>query len=123
MPREKLTDTLLRKAKPEEKEYTITDSVSGVEFRVTPSGTKIFGWRCKDLMRGNKQVRKTYGYYPDLSLADARSIHNLFASARKNGADIGDPNLLNGFIQQVTQKQRATLKSGRMTFAELVDFY
>ena len=43
MPREKLTDTLLRKAKPEEKEYTITDSVSGVEFRVTPSGTKIFG--------------------------------------------------------------------------------
>ena len=122
MPKKTLTNVLLRKAQPEAKEYSWTDP-SGLVFRVLPSGAKVFCWRCKDLMRGLKQTRIIYGYYPDLSLADAKSIHYLFSSARSNGADIQSPEILNDIIKQVRSKQRTVTGHSGMTFAELVTYY
>lgn len=122
MPKKTLSDPLLRKAQPKTKEYSWTD-LSGLVFRVLPSGAKVFCWRCKDLMRGLKQTRIIYGYYPDLSLADARNIHVMFSTARSNGADIQAPETLNTIIQQVRSKQRTVTNASGMTFAELVTYY
>ncbi|MTI13307.1 tyrosine-type recombinase/integrase [Sansalvadorimonas verongulae] len=122
MPLKALTDAQLKKAKPQAKEYTLRDP-SGLIFRVLSSGRKLFGWRCRDARRSNKQVRVFYGDYPDLSLAQARQIHSLFAAARNNGADIQDANVLANIINQVTEQERPTASTDGWTFKQLVDYY
>lgn len=63
-----LSDFALRKAKPGEKPYKLSDS-GGLYALVTPSGSKL--WRLKYRFGGKEKVL-SFGAYPIVSLATAR---------------------------------------------------
>ncbi len=117
-----LTDLQVRKAVPKEKAYALIDA-SGLTLRVIPGGKKIFSWRYRDQLRGNRQCRITYGHYPALSLAQAKQVHSLFSAKRDSGVDVQDPKVLEEIIQQVTQQDVIAARQTGMTFAELVSFF
>ncbi len=81
----KLTDMVIKKAKPEDKPYKIADG-GGMYLLIHPTGSKY--WRFKYRFLG---VEKTLalGVYPDISLADARERRE---QARKLLANDTDPN-------------------------------
>lgn len=79
-----LTDASIRKAKPKEKPYKLTDG-GGLYVEVAPSGGR--WWRYKYRILG-KEKRLSLGTYPDVGLADARERH---AAARKLVAQGIDP--------------------------------
>ena len=64
----KLSDTAVRKAKPEAKSYKMADG-GGMYLEVMPTGSKY--WRLKYRF-GGKEKRLAFGVYPDVSLAQAR---------------------------------------------------
>lgn len=63
-----LTDTQIRKAAPQDKDYKLGDS-GGLYLFVTAKGAKI--WRMKYRYAG-KEHRLIFGRYPEVSLAEAR---------------------------------------------------
>lgn len=63
-----LTDTKVRSAKPEEKEYSLVDG-DGMFLLIHPNGSKYWRFRFRF---GGKQHLMAFGVYPDVSLADAR---------------------------------------------------
>lgn len=71
-----LTVRAVETAKPRETGYKMTDG-AGLYLYVTPAGGK--SWRA-NYLRDGKQATRTYGRWPDLSLADARKAH---AAARE----------------------------------------
>lgn len=66
-----LTTKAVEAARPKEKGYKLADS-GGLYLYVTPAGGK--SWRA-NFTRGGKQGTRTYGRFPDMSLADARRAH------------------------------------------------
>jgi integrase len=78
-----LTDTQIRKAKPEEKAYKMPDGKALFLF-VTPSGGKL--WRWKYRFDGTEKLM-TLGQYPDVSLADARERHSVARKLLATGID------------------------------------
>lgn len=66
-----LTVRAVDTAKPKDKGYKLTDS-AGLYLYVTPAGGK--SWRA-NYLRDGKQATRTYGRWPELSLADARKAH------------------------------------------------
>jgi integrase len=79
-----LTDTQIRKAKPDTKPRKLSDS-GGLHLHVMPSGGKLWRWAYR--FEG-KQKLMALGRYPDVTLADARELH---ASARRLLASGIDP--------------------------------
>jgi integrase len=79
-----LTDTEIRKAKPQSAAYQMTDG-RGLFLWVTPTGGKL--WRWKYRFDGT-QKQMSYGKYPDVALVDARERHT---EARKLLAAGVDP--------------------------------
>lgn len=63
-----LTDTKVRSAKPEEKEYSLVDG-DGMFLLIHPNGSKYWRFRFRF---GCKQHLMAFGVYPETSLADAR---------------------------------------------------
>ncbi|MEZ3415795.1 integrase arm-type DNA-binding domain-containing protein [Pantoea dispersa] len=63
-----LTDTKVRAAKPEAKEYSLVDG-DGMFLLVHPNGSKYWRFRFRF---GGKQHLMAFGVYPETSLADAR---------------------------------------------------
>ncbi|MBU1426893.1 MAG: integrase arm-type DNA-binding domain-containing protein [Gammaproteobacteria bacterium] len=90
----KLTDTAVRKAKPEDKPYKKADG-GGMYLEVMPNGSKY--WRLKYRFAG-KEKRLALGVYPDTTLADARSRRD---TARKVLANGNDP----GAAKQIQKRQ------------------
>jgi integrase len=90
-----LTDTEIRKAKPQSKPYKLSDG-AGLYVWVTPSGGR--KWRASYRHDG-KQKTATFGGYPEVSLALARERHR---DARKLLAQGIDP-----------MEQRKAVKSAR----------
>ena len=90
----KLTDTAVRKAKPETKAYKLTDG-GGMFLLVHTNGGKY--WQMAYRFAG-KQKTLALGVYPDVSLADARARRD---DARKLLANGGDP----GAVKQAQKKQ------------------
>jgi len=68
-----LTAKAVDAAKPREKGYKLTDG-HGLYLYVTPAGSK--SWRANYSLCG-KQKTRTYGLWPEMSLADARKEHAL----------------------------------------------
>jgi integrase len=66
-----LTNTEVKQAKPREKIYTLSDG-GGLQLRVKPNGSKLWLF---DYFRPytNKRTSLSFGSYPELSIADARS--------------------------------------------------
>ena len=79
-----LTDTEVRKARPAEKPYRLSDAGS-LYLWVTPAGGKLWRWAYK---HEGKEKLMSFGKYPDVPLALARERH---AEARKLLASGLDP--------------------------------
>lgn len=90
MPQTKLTDKLLRSAKPQKKKYVLFDhNVQGLAVRIQPGGRKTFyvSYYSTNL-KNNKQY--TLGTFPELSLADARKRAAQIIVNAKDGVDPGE---------------------------------
>ncbi len=79
-----LTDTEVRKARPADKPYRLSDAGS-LYLWVTPAGGKLWRWAYK---HEGKEKLMSFGKYPDVPLALARERH---AEARKLLASGLDP--------------------------------
>lgn len=79
-----LTDTKVRSAKPEAKEYSLVDG-DGMFLLIHPNGSKYWRFRFRF---GGKQHLMAFGVYPETSLADARHKRE---AARKLVASGIDP--------------------------------
>jgi integrase len=80
----KLTDTQIKRMKPNTKPYKVSDG-GGLFLWVTPSGGKIWRWTYR---HDGRAKLMTFGKYPDVPLALARERH---AEARKVLATGTDP--------------------------------
>jgi hypothetical protein len=78
-----LTDTQVKKAKPEQEAYRIADS-GGLFVFVTPAGGKL--WRLRYRFNG-KEKTLSLGTYPDVSLLDARRARDEAKQILKSGRD------------------------------------
>lgn len=75
-----LTARQVESTKPKEKPYKLGDA-GGLYLYVAPTGLK--SWRA-NYQQGGRQRTRTYGRYPDMSLAQARTAH---AAARGGDVD------------------------------------
>lgn len=78
-----LTDTAIRKIKPTEKSFKITDS-SGLYLLIKPNGSKL--WYMKYRIDG-KEKKLAFGPYPDVSLFKARQLRDAARARVREGAD------------------------------------
>lgn len=81
-----LTDTAIRKARPKEKPYKVTDT-QGLYLLVSPRGSKL--WRVKYRINGIER-KLAIGPYPEITLAEARAARD---KARKQLSQSVDPNV------------------------------
>src|SRR5574337_2647 len=72
-----LTVRQIEAARPRERPYKIADG-QGLYLYVTTAGAK--SWRA-NYVRAGRQATRTYGRWPDVSLADARRAHMLAKDA------------------------------------------
>src|SRR5690349_13023241 len=78
-----LTDTEIRKAKPQQKPVRLFDA-GGLYLEISPRGGK--WWRQKYRFAG-KEKRLSHGVYPDVSLKDARARRDEARRLLANGID------------------------------------
>ena len=81
-----LTDMQIKKAKPAEKDYKLSDA-GGLYLLVTASGGKL--WRLAYRFK-NKQKTLAFGAYPVISLADARQRRDDAKKLLANNVDPGE---------------------------------
>ena len=78
-----INDTLIRAAKPREKDWKLADE-RGLYLLVTAKGSKL--WRVKFRVNG-KEKKLSLGAYPDLSLKEARRLRDEARSVLASGID------------------------------------
>lgn len=88
-----LTDTAIRKIKPTDKSFKLTDS-SGLYLLIKPNGSKL--WYIKYRIDG-KEKKLAFGPYPDVSLFKARHLRD---TARAKVREGGDPSADKKIAQQ-----------------------
>jgi integrase len=93
-----LTDVQVKNAKPKDKPYKLADG-GGLYLEVAPSGSKL--WRMKFMQASGKESRLSFGSYPEVSLAQARSARG--TARQLKAADI-DP----GQAKRDLKQARAT---------------
>ncbi|MFC0168392.1 tyrosine-type recombinase/integrase [Pseudoduganella danionis] len=79
-----LTDIQVKNAKPKEKTYTLADG-GGMYLEVAPTGSRT--WRMAYRQPNGKNTRLTFGAYPLMSLAEARSKRDEARKLRSEGTD------------------------------------
>jgi len=79
-----LTDTAIRNAKPGEKIIKLSDG-GGLQLWVMPTGSKLWNLAYRDLNR--KQRKLSFGAYPAVSLADARTKRDEAKALLASGID------------------------------------
>jgi len=83
MKTDRLADVNIRKAKPREKAYKMTDG-GGLYVQVEPTGGKL--WRFEYRFEG-KRKKLAMGKYPDVTLQEARKRHQEARTQLANGID------------------------------------
>jgi len=78
-----LTDTEIRRSKPGEKLYKISDS-GGLHLMITPTGGKLWRWKYRF---DSAEKLMALGRYPDISLAEARERRDAARKRLANGID------------------------------------
>jgi hypothetical protein len=78
-----LTDTEIRRSKPAEKPYKLSDT-GGLHLLVSPAGSRL--WRWKYRFDGSEKLM-ALGRYPEISLADARERRDAARKRLANGVD------------------------------------
>lgn len=99
-----LTDTKVRSAKPEAKEYSLVDG-DGMFLLIHPNGSKYWRFRFRF---GGKQHLMAFGVYPETSLADARQKRE---EARKLVAAGIDPREHKRAVKEEKAKEAITFES------------
>ncbi len=99
-----LTDTKVRSAKPEAKEYSLVDG-DGMFLLIHPNGSKYWRFRFRF---GGKQHLMAFGVYPETSLADARQKRE---EARKLVAAGIDPREHKRAVKEQQAKENITFES------------
>jgi integrase len=79
-----LTDTEIRRSKPSDRPYKLSDS-GGLHLLITPAGGKLWRWKYRF---GGTEKLMAFGRYPEIALADARERRD---DARKLLAKGTDP--------------------------------
>ncbi len=67
-----LTFTEVNKAKPKEKEYTLSDG-QGLMLSIRPSGSKVWLFKYQKPFT-KKRTNISFGSFPEISIADARKL-------------------------------------------------
>lgn len=80
-----LTDTEIRKAKPKEKEYPLSDG-NGLILRVKPNGSKIWLFNYYHPVT-KKRTNAGLGMYPQIQLSDARAKREEYRALLAKGMD------------------------------------
>ena len=106
----KLSEFAIRKAKPKQKPYRLSDG-DGLFLLVKPGGSKLWQMRYK---LNRKENVLSFGRYPIVSLSEARSRR---AGARKLISNGIDP------AEQREQEKLTVADETRQTFALLADEY
>ena len=99
-----LTDTKVRSAKPEAKEYSLVDG-DGMFMLIHPNGSKYWRFRFRF---GGKQHLMAFGVYPETSLADARQKRE---EARRLVAAGVDPREHKRAVKEEQAKEVITFES------------
>jgi len=99
-----LTDTKVRSAKPEAKEYSLVDG-DGMFLLIHPNGSKYWRFRFRF---GGKQHLMAFGVYPETSLADARQKRE---EARRLVAAGVDPREHKRAVKEELAKEVITFES------------
>ncbi|MBW5811528.1 tyrosine-type recombinase/integrase [Yersinia kristensenii] len=99
-----LTDTQVRSAKPETKEYSLVDG-DGMFLLIHPNGSKYWRFRFRF---GGKQHLMAFGVYPETSLADARQKRE---EARRLVAAGVDPREHKRAVKEEQAKEVITFES------------
>lgn len=97
-----LTDTLLRNAKPAEKDYTITDG-QGLSILITNKGAK--GWRFRYRHMGKPKLM-SFGTYPEVSLQQARVRRDEARKEAKTQAKLEALNTFEVVANECTTQQK-----------------
>lgn len=105
-----LTDTEIRKAKPKEKAYRLSDG-TGLYLWVTPAGGKLWRWAYEF---DRKEKLMSFGRYPDVPLALARER---YGEARKLLATCIDP------MAQRKQEKTAQLAARVNSFQNIASLW
>lgn len=105
-----LTDTEIRRSKPAEKPYKLSDS-GGLHLLVWPAGGKL--WRWKYRFDGAEKLM-ALGKYPDVSLSEARIRRD---AGRKQLADGIDP------MAQRMAAKTAEIVATRHTFQKIAELW
>ncbi len=105
-----LTDTQIRRSKPADAPYKLSDA-HGLYLLVKPNGGRL--WRWKYRVEGKEKLM-AIGTYPELSLADARERH---AKARKDLANGIDP-----MAERMAEKT-AVMVATEHTFEKIGDLW
>jgi hypothetical protein len=79
-----LTDIQVKSAKPKDKPYTLADG-GGMYLEVAPSSSKI--WRMSYLQPNGKNMRLTFGAYPEVTLRGARNKRAEARTLKASGTD------------------------------------
>ncbi|MBO8153335.1 Arm DNA-binding domain-containing protein, partial [Thermovirga sp.] len=89
-----MSDLKIRALKPKEKSYTVRDG-RGLYLEVTPKGSKL--WRIR-IWQNGREIKRSLGRYPDVSLREARLKRDEILLARDKGVNIlASPNKLETF--------------------------
>jgi integrase len=79
----KLTDTKVRNAKPQGKDYRLTDG-HGLHLFIRPNGAKLWRWRYQ--FEGKEKLL-SIGAYPEVTLTAARAAHENARKLLESGTD------------------------------------
>src|SRR5258705_12676032 len=78
-----ITDTEIKRAKPEQKPYSMSDS-GGLHLVISPAGGKLWGWKYRF---AGKEKLKALGKYPQGPLAIDPERHSEGRRMLANGVD------------------------------------
>lgn len=113
-----LTDTAIRKMKPESKRYRKTDS-DGLIIEVTPNNKKI--WRYRYQFAGKSAIF-TIGDYPAISLKKARELRDQAKALVLQGINPTEYKKTK-IAQQQAELEHQQVQANRMTFAGLFELW
>ncbi|MGB6139584.1 MAG: integrase arm-type DNA-binding domain-containing protein, partial [Pseudoalteromonas rhizosphaerae] len=68
-----LTDTEIKKSKPKEKDYVLSDG-NGLQLRVRSTGAKTWNFNYYHPIIKSKRINMGLGKYPDISIVNARKL-------------------------------------------------
>ncbi len=102
-----LTDTQIRRAKAPQKPLKLYDG-AGLYLEILPTGAKF--WRFRYRQSNGKENSLTFGTYPQLTLAEARTQRENARKLMRDGCDIG---------QQKARSRRQQAADAAQTFQAL----